>query len=1209
MARHPPPRTDLLQDLEVSERDLEDDPRYSEPRRLALDVLVERGEVPYRQFLEREGIVDFLSRGDVEHIGRHLLVPPTAETASGESAADDDDSDDRCSDGSCTYWPTVSDVVVPDLELGWPSPSHAGGPRRGQTNVTLYAQPPLGEGVPTIKQVVRRMLWQATQVIAIVMDVFSDVDIFRDLMDVACVRKVPVYIVLDNIGFPTFRDMCDHCGVHAGKIENMRVRVIKGTVYCCRTGKKFHGQMFEKFLLIDCKVALCGSYSFTWSYEKINRSIVQVFTGQVVEIFDEEFRILYGQSDAPDCSCSPSRGIAQQHDIWDHRFQLDGKTQDARARAFARDSSRHGSRNPDSSIKGGGFNKDRTTNPSVASGDKDFLMMSYDEVHARKKWLQKQQQQRDSGTPDKPSVLFRNQKMSGALQSPSSTCNAWKRHSYAGELMESGSRFQASNMFFESRDQGSIRPTGRCQDSTAAKMCEPARYGRVRLLDAESQKFRGSALFLQRQTSLLCESSYEGSMTKSQQESCEFTTHHNSGKFSKLSSSSREVKVGSQFLSSVGKPEGNTSGRLYAMPPQFHEHRRSNGEHADTSATGRQGMATKVNFDHKLRANPYFDENSCNEEDNTSDVKGDDCNYPGKFHRSTRITTQVKTTQEIINIKSKFKFARNSWFQASLPLSSMYKSESAINKYDDAPVGRGHVERFSKYASQVSLKQGRNSEITNAQSETHSSEQPLLFSRFRTASKDRDKETVRSSLQMLSATRGQDHLQLNRHQTTSMNNLQSKEAAGDCRYGKPAERSGELSLRTLSMPSFVETEPQGLPQGPAMKMSSLCKEGKKDESAMAKLKRSLKFRSLFYFSPDKGYEHCLNEAAQRIDDARSDELAGRQAESSIPKNTELLEKSKGNTLPYADSPSKYEHIPTTSTLASAEMKSSALLEDFSPNVSTNCLVDTKTSNMAPLPSRRLNAASKLTKTPSEVRPESNYLAGASHGESISGAVDEVAPTAADLTPNVVDLTDTKAQELTPRAVEPGVEAVELDTAKREEVNKSVELRSQELLQKIDCMRREKRPYSRFEVFYKSDEDDAGKVAAAGAAAAEAPAATVAVLDTRPVRQSRFDVDMGRRGAQVSFSDYNRLSRHGSLSYLNSSFRTDGGNGGPRGDDRATTMKRFTTQQLLQQQQQLLQQQQQRQVHTNHPTGDRQKEERRLPKLMQRFVVTFKAKKK
>uniref|UniRef100_S4RPV2 Scaffolding anchor of CK1 domain-containing protein n=1 Tax=Petromyzon marinus TaxID=7757 RepID=S4RPV2_PETMA len=309
-----PARTDLLENLEVSERDLEEDLRYSEPRRLALDVLVERGEVPYRQFLEREGIADFLSRGEVEHIRRHLLVPPAAEAASVESAvvangADDgaDDGGDRSgSSGGGTYWPTVSDVVVPDLELGWPSPSNAGGPCRGQTN------PPLGEGVPTIKQVVRRMLWQATQVIAIVMDVFSDVDIFRDLMDVACVRKVPVYIVLDNIGFPTFRNMCDCCGVNAGNIENMRVRVIKGTVHCCRTGKKFHGQMLEKFLLVDCRVALCGSYSFTWSYEKINRSIVQVFTGQVVEIFDEEFRILYGQSETPDSSCSPSRGIAQQ---------------------------------------------------------------------------------------------------------------------------------------------------------------------------------------------------------------------------------------------------------------------------------------------------------------------------------------------------------------------------------------------------------------------------------------------------------------------------------------------------------------------------------------------------------------------------------------------------------------------------------------------------------------------------------------------------------------------------------------------------------------------------------------------------------------------------------------------------------------------------------------------------------------------------------
>lgn len=41
--------------------------------------------------------------------------------------------------------------------------------------------------------------------------------------------------------------------------------------------------------------SLC--YSFMWSYEKIHRCIAHLFLGELVATFDEEFRILYAQSE------------------------------------------------------------------------------------------------------------------------------------------------------------------------------------------------------------------------------------------------------------------------------------------------------------------------------------------------------------------------------------------------------------------------------------------------------------------------------------------------------------------------------------------------------------------------------------------------------------------------------------------------------------------------------------------------------------------------------------------------------------------------------------------------------------------------------------------------------------------------------------------------------------------------------------------------
>lgn len=53
-----------------------------------------------------------------------------------------------------------------------------------------------------------------SQVIAVVMDVFSDIDIFRDLQDICRKRGVAVYILLDQALLSHFLDMCMDLKVH-----------------------------------------------------------------------------------------------------------------------------------------------------------------------------------------------------------------------------------------------------------------------------------------------------------------------------------------------------------------------------------------------------------------------------------------------------------------------------------------------------------------------------------------------------------------------------------------------------------------------------------------------------------------------------------------------------------------------------------------------------------------------------------------------------------------------------------------------------------------------------------------------------------------------------------------------------------------------------------------------------------------------------------
>ncbi|XP_062303884.1 protein FAM83B-like [Osmerus eperlanus] len=260
-------------------------PHYKESYRLAIYALVNSGRNAYQEYLKAENIFDFLSEEELLFIQENAMLP-----------APDDDlevNNETEEKSPSTYFPTESDEEVPDLELGWPEINH----ENTETNISLIFNPPR-QSSPTIKEVIRKQIQEARQVIAIAMDVFTDVDIFKELIS-ATFRGVVVYILLDDIQFKSFHTMAERSGVCIKDLKNVRVRTVKGQQYQCRSGAKFNGALEQKFILVDCRTVLYGTYSFMWSYEKINLSMVLVITGQLVGSYDEEFRRLFARSTLP----------------------------------------------------------------------------------------------------------------------------------------------------------------------------------------------------------------------------------------------------------------------------------------------------------------------------------------------------------------------------------------------------------------------------------------------------------------------------------------------------------------------------------------------------------------------------------------------------------------------------------------------------------------------------------------------------------------------------------------------------------------------------------------------------------------------------------------------------------------------------------------------------------------------------------------------
>uniref|UniRef100_A0A3Q3ISZ7 Scaffolding anchor of CK1 domain-containing protein n=1 Tax=Monopterus albus TaxID=43700 RepID=A0A3Q3ISZ7_MONAL len=266
---------------------------YNERHRLALEELLSGGLDNFLDFLRKEKIPNFLSDDEIQRI-RSATVPPPYVSLHGEDQGLEQSLSSSLDCSSVTYFPEVSDVEPPMLEMGWPA--FTAGSYRGVTRAVAHFQPSYGECIYSCKEAARRMIKSAREVIAIVTDSLTDLDIFKDLQEACSQRRVPVYILLEQSCAAAFLKMCRNVSVRLDDLRQMRVRTVAGMTYYMRSGARITGKVHERFMLIDGNRVATGSYRFNWTDGKLNSSNLIELSGQITEKFDEEFRVLYAQS-------------------------------------------------------------------------------------------------------------------------------------------------------------------------------------------------------------------------------------------------------------------------------------------------------------------------------------------------------------------------------------------------------------------------------------------------------------------------------------------------------------------------------------------------------------------------------------------------------------------------------------------------------------------------------------------------------------------------------------------------------------------------------------------------------------------------------------------------------------------------------------------------------------------------------------------------
>ncbi|XP_008068449.1 protein FAM83C [Carlito syrichta] len=272
--------------------------QHSEAARLAADALLERGETAYLRVLSEERELPFLSALDVDYMTSHVRRGPELSEAQGPEASGPDRLSLLSEVTSGTYFPMASDVDPPDLDLGWPEVPQATG--FSPTQAVVHFQ---RDKAKNIKDLLRFLFSQARTVVAVVMDIFTDMELLCDLMEASSRRGVPIYLLLAQEYLRHFLEMCYKMDLNGGHLPNMRVRSTCGDTYCSKAGRRVTGQALEKFVLIDCEQVVAGSYSFTWLCSQAHTSMVLQLRGRIVEDFDREFRCLYAESRPVDGFC------------------------------------------------------------------------------------------------------------------------------------------------------------------------------------------------------------------------------------------------------------------------------------------------------------------------------------------------------------------------------------------------------------------------------------------------------------------------------------------------------------------------------------------------------------------------------------------------------------------------------------------------------------------------------------------------------------------------------------------------------------------------------------------------------------------------------------------------------------------------------------------------------------------------------------------
>ncbi|XP_005384857.1 PREDICTED: protein FAM83C [Chinchilla lanigera] len=281
--------------------------QHSEAARLAADALLERGEAAYLQVISEERELPFLSALDMDYMTSHVRAGPELSEPQGPEASGPDRLSLLSEVTSGTYFPMASDVDPPDLDLGWPEIPQATG--FSPTQAVVHFQ---RDKAKNIKDLLRFLFSQARKVVAVVMDVFTDMELLCDLMETSSRRGVPVYLLLAQEHLKHFLEMCYKMDLNGGHLPNMRVRSTGGDTYCSKAGRRFTGQALEKFIIIDCEQVVAGSYSFTWLCSQAHTSMVLQLRGRIVEDFDREFRCLYAESRPVEGFCGTEDSLSPQ---------------------------------------------------------------------------------------------------------------------------------------------------------------------------------------------------------------------------------------------------------------------------------------------------------------------------------------------------------------------------------------------------------------------------------------------------------------------------------------------------------------------------------------------------------------------------------------------------------------------------------------------------------------------------------------------------------------------------------------------------------------------------------------------------------------------------------------------------------------------------------------------------------------------------------